>query len=307
MNRFFLLLSILGFAFTIFFFYLSTFPSAPPPYREKPFSNPYTQAISAFGIVEALEDNILIGTPVAGLISDVFVKVGDHVQANQSLFQLDARKPLAELEVKKLQVQVAEAELQKLQDQLTRLNAVRESSSISKETLSNRQNDVAIATLKLSLAKAELNEIVTQVEHLTILAPKEGIILTTDIHKGEYASTSPEKPLMILGDTRHLQVRVDIDEEQAGNFKPTLEAIAHPKNDFSFTFPLHFERVELYVAPKKQFTGSGREHIDTRVLQVIYRFTPTENHPIYVGQMLEVLIKVYEPLPLSAPAPSGAS
>lgn len=292
MNKLFIILALIGFCFALFFFYISTYKASPPSYKDKPFNNPYDHVISATGLVEASGDNIDIGTPSDGLVTDVYVKVGDEVYKQQPLIQLDTRKLRAELLVKQADVRVAEGNLVKVQDQLKRLRSVKDMSSISKDTLGNRENDVAIAESQLTLAKAQMNEIETQIARLTIRAPKSGVILQCNIHKGEYASTTPKSPLIILGDITQLQVRVDIDEEQAGRFNPKEKAIAYPRNNTTVSFPLHFERIEPHIIPKKQFTGSGREKIDTRVLQVIYRFEPPKDFPIYVGQLLDVLIQV---------------
>ena len=40
-------------------------------------------------------------------------------------------------------------------------------------------------------------------------------------------------------------------------------------------FPLTFVRVEPYVVPKKSLTGDNTERVDTRVLQVILRWSRT--------------------------------
>ena len=42
--------------------------------------------------------------------------------------------------------------------------------------------------------------------------------------------------------------------------------------------------------PKRSLTGDNRERVDTRVLQVIYRFE-RPSFPVYVGQQVDVYIE----------------
>jgi hypothetical protein len=48
-------------------------------------------------------------------------------------------------------------------------------------------------------------------------------------------------------------------------------------------------RFEPYVVPKKSLTGDSTERVDTRVLQVIYRFKDRKA-PFRVGQQMDVFI-----------------
>ena len=48
--------------------------------------------------------------------------------------------------------------------------------------------------------------------------------------------------------------------------------------------------VEPMIMPKKSLTGDSTERVDTRVLQVIYSFDPTQLHA-YVGQQMDVFIE----------------
>jgi multidrug efflux pump subunit AcrA (membrane-fusion protein) len=64
-------------------------PAADPPFPPAP--KPYAQAVSAAGILEALSENVAIGVPQAGLVTEVKVKVNDAVKSGDVLFLLDDR------------------------------------------------------------------------------------------------------------------------------------------------------------------------------------------------------------------------
>lgn len=267
--------------------------NAPPPPRAEtrsPAINPYKEVIAASGIVESVDKNIAVGVPQSGLVTKVFVKVSDHVLQNDPLFELDTRELRAQLLEQKANVKVKEATLVRLQDQLLRLQSVKDPRAVSQEDVKTRQNDVKVAEAELNAAKALVAQTLKLIERLTVKASKAGQILQSNIRDGEYISTSQETPAILLGDIDHLQVRVDIDEQNASRFSPDLPAVAFLKNNTEYSIPLKFDRIEPYVIPKKSLTGATDERVDTRVLQVIYSFTAPTNYRVFVGQQVDVFI-----------------
>ena len=115
------------------------------------------------------------------------------------------------------------------------------------------------------------------------------MILQNNIRKGEFIAAG-NSPAIILGDIEHLQVRVDIDEQNASSLLPHFSATAYPKNNSSLKIPLRFARIEPYVVPKRSLTGAGDERVDTRVLQVLYTFERPPATPLYVGQQMDIFI-----------------
>lgn len=276
-------------------------PVAPP---EKQFEH----SVAATGIIEALSENVAIGVPVPGLVLEVNVKVNDPVKKGQPLFRLDDRDLRAEelaikaqLEIARAQIVVSEAQLAKQETQLKRLQSVNDSRAISQDDLDNRRQDVAVSRAQVEAAKAQLASsesslarIRLLLERLTVTAPRDGAVLQVNIRAGEYAATSPKSPAMVVGDIDRLQIRADIDEQNATRIRPGQKAIAYLKGDPSVTFPLEFVRVEPYVIPKVSLTGASTERVDTRVLQVIYSLARSENPPMYVGQQVDVQIEAPE-------------
>jgi hypothetical protein len=96
---------------------------------------------------------------------------------------------------------------------------------------------------------------------------------------------------MVLGDVEHLQVRADVDEQNAPRLQPGQTATAYLKGDTTQPIELMFVRVEPYVVPKTSLTGASTERVDTRVLQVIYSFKRPEDRPVYVGQQVDLFVK----------------
>lgn len=281
-------------------------PPGDPPVL--PPQKPFTESVAATGILEALSENVSIGVPLPGLVTEVFVKVNDTVKEDQPLFKLDDRDLLAEQlstqaqqVISQAQISVSEAQLAKLESQLARLEAVTDSRAVSRDDLENRRQDVRVAQAQLAASKAQLaasetslKRIALLIQRLTVRAPRDGSIIQVNVRAGEYAATSPKTPSMILGEIDKLQVRADIDEQNATRIRKGQKAYGYLKGDPTVTFPLEFIRIEPYVIPKVSLTGASTERVDTRVLQVIYSLNRPTEPPLYVGQQVDVFIEAPE-------------
>lgn len=282
-------LALAGMAFAAVFIKKMT-AKGPEPIHLTPAINPYKSTIAASGIIEAIDKNIEIGVPLSGLVKEVYVKVGDQINQGSLLFRLDDREPVAQLLVQKANLDVAKANLERLKDQLGRLESVQDPRAISQEEVNTRRFDVAVAKAQLGAAEAQVTQTILLIERLNICAPQRGIILQNNVRKGEFVSAGG-LPAMILGDIEHLQVRAEIDEQNASHFAVNASATAFPKNNSSCEIPLHFERIEPYIIPKRSLTGASDERVDTRVLQVIYSIDKQTAIPLYVGQQVDLFIE----------------
>ncbi len=74
------------------------------PVSEAP-QPPYRAFVAGAGIVEANTENLAIGTPIAGIVSKVYVDVGTHVKAGDPLFTIDDRAQSALWAVRQAAVQ----------------------------------------------------------------------------------------------------------------------------------------------------------------------------------------------------------
>ncbi len=281
----------------------STNPPAPPPISE------FRRTVAAVGLVEANSENIAIGTPLAGVVTQVFVSVGQSVKAGDPLFVLDTRQLRADLAVRrgtlaarKSSVKVARAHLADLQRELDFAEGLTDKRAISAEETTHRRSAVETARAQIDEAEAEVlavdaqaRSVETEIERNTVRAPIAGEVLQVKIHVGEYAPAAvTATPLVLLGGSRPLHVRVDVDEHEAWRVQSAAAATGHVRGDANLKTPLTFVRFEPYVVPKKSLTGDSTERVDTRVLQVVYR-VDRQDLPLFVGQQLDVFIDAGSP------------
>ncbi|MCH5372763.1 MAG: HlyD family efflux transporter periplasmic adaptor subunit [Planctomycetes bacterium] len=307
----------------------------------QPARSPYARSVAGAGLVEASTENIAVGSPTAGIVTDVLVQVGQQVRRDDPLFQLDARSLRSELKVREAKLAAALADLQRLMslprteqvpvsraavteeeanvaekaDSFRRAQKLLPQEAISEADFNAAEREYQIAQAQLARARAELSlleagawdpeiaqsqaavalataerdQAQTDLEELTVRAQVDGEVLQINVRPGEFVTALGSQSLIVLGSTRELHVRVDIDENDIPRFREGAPAVALLKGESRETFPLTFVRVEPYVIPKRSLTGEDTERVDTRVLQVIYAID-SENRTLYVGQQLDVFI-----------------
>jgi RND family efflux transporter MFP subunit len=258
------------------------------PVSEAPHS-PYPEFVAGAAIVEASTENISIGTNFPGIVSQLYVAVGSQVKAGDPLFLIDDRAVAAEQALRQAAVKVAEAQLKDAADNLEFYEKI-DKDSVTAEDVTKRRNTRLIAEAQLELARAQLKVASTEMERLTVRAPVGGQVLQLKVHPGEFAPTGVlATPLILLGATEPVHVRVDVDENDAWRIKSGAAATGFLRGNKNLKTAMRFVRFEPYVVPKKSLTGDSTERVDTRVLQVIYSFD-RGSLPIYVGQQMDVFI-----------------
>jgi HlyD family secretion protein len=277
----------------------ATDPPAAPPATD------FQNTVAAVGLVEASTENISVGTPLAGVAARVFVTAGETVKVGDPLFELDTRHLRAELEVRRqalavarARVGVAEAQLGDLTRQLGFVEQVKDTRAVSADEITRRRSAVETASAALAearaqagAAEAQMAAVRTEIDRSTVRAPLDAEVLQLKLRVGEFAPASATStPLVLLGRSKPLHVRVDVDEHEASRVRPEAPAIGHLRGDAEVKAPLRFVRFEPFVVPKRSLTGDSTERVDTRVLQVIYR-VDSDDLPLFVGQQLDVFIE----------------
>ena len=150
--------------------------------------------------------------------------------------------------------------------------------------------DKAIARTAVAQARAEAEQIRTEIERATVRAPVDGRVLQVNVRAGEYVSSRGGTSQMVLGNVAQLHVRVDVDEHDIPRLQTQAAAKAYVRGDAEHAVALRFRRVEPLVVAKRSLSGDNTERIDTRVLPVIYAVASTDA-PLYVGQQVDVFIE----------------
>lgn len=197
-----------------------------------------------------------------------------------------------DLSRRRFAVQAAEARLAQAQAEQARITA------------GTWAPDLAVASAQLAQAEAKAAATRIELERLVIRAPRAAEVMQVRIRAGEFAPAGVTAvPLMLLGDTSTLHVRIDIDENDAWRLKPGAPAECYVRGNNRLHTALRYVRTEPYVVPKRSLTGDSSERVDTRVLQVIYAFSP-KDLPVHVGQQVDAFIETAAVASAPAQAPA---
>jgi len=184
-------------------------------------------------------------------------------------------------------LETADADAQKAQASVASAKAAFAGAEQQIEILSAQRKE---AEAKLGQARATLEQARVDLDKTVVKAPIDGAILKVNVRLGEYAQAGVlSDPLMTMGSVDPLHVRVDIDETETWRIRPDHTALARLRGNPEISAPLSFVRFEPYVLPKRSLTGDTTERVDTRVLQALYEFNPSE-FPAFVGQQVDVFI-----------------
>lgn len=139
----------------------------PPPPARTPPTSPYDAGVAASGIVEAVSRNIRVSPPFAGLVLEVMVNVNDRIQAGDPLVRLDARELEAERAALRAAVDVARAEVERLEN-------------------TPRPEEVAVAEAADAAAVAELGDAIAEYDRVRG-AQASGAATTSELETARWA------------------------------------------------------------------------------------------------------------------------
>ena len=269
---------------------LSHRPPPPPPSVQPPLK-PNRTGIGASGLVEAIHDNTQLGVPVAGIVAEVFVDAGDAIKQGQPLLRIDDRDARAQLALQQANLKVAQMQYTRFMSAYQRLTGVTDPYAVARGDISKASDEVHVARAQVDAAQALVKATQELVDRMVVNSPIAGRVLQSNVSVGEFVSPQMQSPPMVLGNTDEVQVRADVDEQIAPRIRADKNAIGYIKGEPERAIPLAFVRIEPLVVPKRSLTGMAAERVDTRVMQVIFKFANPAAHPVRVGQQMDVYIE----------------
>jgi RND family efflux transporter MFP subunit len=282
----------------------TTTPARTPPTAPQSMAG---HTVSGSGLVEPSSELIEVGTQRSGIITRLEVRAGDRVSKGQLLFTIDARDARSQLGERSASVQLARerveqarVELASAQRLFSLYSNVGDPRAVAEQQVIDRRNARDSASARLEVALAELRQSQAQaasartaVGLLEVRAPRTGTILQVNTRVGQFANAGPgpgdQDPLIVLGETNPLHVRIDIDENEIGRVAMGKPAIVSPRGNAGLRLRAAFVRAEPLIVPKRSLTNSTAERVDVRVLQLIYAL-PMDARAFFVGQQVDAFV-----------------
>jgi HlyD family secretion protein len=282
-----------------------TTPAITPPTAP---SDQLSGSVAGAGLVEPSSEAIEIGAQRGGLVAALLVKAGDRVTAGQLLARIDDRDARAALAVAAAsaalsasEVATAEVNFRAASAQLALFTGIEDLRAVAEQQVIDRRAErdrtataLAVAKARAAQALAQEASARTDLALREIRAPRAGEILQVRTRPGQFATAGPapggsSEPLMTLGETRPLHVRIDIDENEIARADVGAGAVISPRGAANRRVTARWVRTEPLVIPKRSLTNQGNERVDVRVLQVIYAL-PANTGDFFVGQQVDAYV-----------------
>jgi multidrug resistance efflux pump len=271
-------------------------PSAPAT------SRPY---VAGTGVIEPASELIEIGAELPGTVDRVFVAAGDRVPAGAPLFSVDSRDAraavgAAQARLARLRVSAdaARTALSVARRQFALYEAAGDPRAVSRQEIITSQGNVDTAAAQLAVAEAQVREAAAELESARVTlerhmvrAPRAATVLQVRTRPGEYAPAGPQgsgnqDPLVTMGVTNPLHVRIDVDENEIERVAVGGEAMISPKGAAGQQVLARFVRAEPLIVPKRSLTNASTERVDVRVLQLVYAL-PADARGYFIGQQVD--------------------
>lgn len=167
------------------------------------------QSRSVIGVVY-FERTSLISTEVSGLVAEMNVKQGDHVEAGDQLVVLDTEMLDKEIALTKTRIEQTQLSINNTRKNYLRLQKLYKQSGVSEKEYDDAQFTYSNARLEKQASEDNLARLQLQKERSVIYAPFAGTILTKDVDSGAWVQ--PGRQLVSLGSSEDIFVRAPIAE-----------------------------------------------------------------------------------------------
>ncbi len=143
-----------------------------------------------------------------------------------------------------------------------------------------RAEDLLRVRAEIDRARAQKAEAEALLAKTIIRSPIDGTILRRHKQSGESVSTSLSDPILVLGDTSRLRVRVDVDETDVAKIalgqRATIRAAAF--GDKALTGKV--VKIGSILGRKNVMTDEPTERVDRKVLETLVELDPGQRVPL---------------------------
>ena len=141
----------------------------------------------------------------------------------------------------------------------------------------------------LAAARAEVAGVSASFERTHIRAPIDATVLELRAKLGETANPAGETPLLVLGDTSHLQVRAEVQERDVRKIYPGQPAAVKSEAFPNRSFDAKVSVIARALSEPQLMMRGQRKHTDADVLEVILDLD--DGVPLLPGMRTDVLFR----------------
>jgi HlyD family secretion protein len=197
-----------------------------------------TQAVSASGTLNPVV-NVQVGSQISGNIAKLFADYNSLVKSNQVVAQLDPAIFQAAVHQAEGDLANAKASLE-----LQQVQEVRSTNLFASKLVSASEYDTAVASLhqaeaQVKIKQAALERAKLDLDHCTIYAPVDGIVISRNVDVGQTVAASMNAPVLfqVANDLSNMQIDANVSEADVGTVeqgqKVTFTVDAYPSRTFA--------------------------------------------------------------------------
>jgi len=227
-----------------------------------------------------------LGFRVPGKIVARLVNVGDRVEVEQTIAQLDETDLKLAESAARAAVASARSRRDVARDNLDRAKVLLPKAIISQAAYDTRRNELDAAEAALDAAEAQLRQAVNAVGYATLKTDKAGIVTTVFSEPGQVVNAG--QPVVSLAEAGETEIAVAVPEQDAGLLTIGQQA-----------------RVTPWVAPRVSIEGRIREIAGqadpasrTYALRIAVQGPPQS---MRLGMTASVALRIDEPASLVLP------
>jgi|GEM_PF-813619 len=153
----------------------------------------------------------------------------------------------------------------------------------------SRAEDVAVAEADVRISEARLVEAQARLDQRQVRAPIAGEVLQVKVRAGEHLEPAGEASV-VIGDTRRLTVRVDVDERDFAKVAVGAPVKVSAKAFGDKVFKGTVRSLGRRMGRKNQRTDDPTERNDTKILEVVVALDDFAG--LVIGQRVVALIAV---------------
>jgi macrolide-specific efflux system membrane fusion protein len=192
-----------------------------PPSVTRPEMRSVDATVTATGTIRLRTGaEVRIGAQISGIVTQLNVTVGSHVEKEDVIAVIDSRGLDARIKQAQAQIAVDQASQQKLEVQLSRTKQLR--GLIPRQQEEDLEEDVKNARAKLEKSMSDLVVVESDIPYLTIRAPISGTIASISTQRGETVAASFNSPTFatIIEDNA-LELVAMVDETDISGVRPS--------------------------------------------------------------------------------------
>ncbi len=189
----------------------------------------YPATVTALSEVE-------IRPQVAGYITGIFFKDGQHITKGQKLYSIDPQQYRGAYEQAMANLNVAKANQARAKQDLERYQQLAEQDAIARQVLEHSMAELATAQSQVAAQQANVSSVATNLRYSTIYAPLSGTIGISQVKIG--AAVSPGSTVLnVVSSDDPMAVDFSIDQKEISRFVQLQKNGTKP-SDSVFTLSL---------------------------------------------------------------------